>query len=161
MNKYDKIVMLLQDNKETISFMESCTGGFLSNTLTNIEGASLVFSFGAITYSNEYKIRLGVDKNIIDTYTVYSVETAKEMARAISSFTHSTYGVGVTGKLGVSDPFNPSGEDNMVYISIYDSKRDFYLVQTMTMEMEERGKLKESIAHLIGFLLYEYLQKNK
>ena len=159
MNRYEEIVKLLQNNKETISFMESCTGGFLSSTLTNIEGSSLVYRFGAVTYSNDYKIKLGVDKQIIDTYTVYSMETAKEMAKAISIFANSTYGVGVTGKLGVPDPANLCGMDNMVYISIYDSHKKTYIEQTMSMQVENRAKQKEEIATLVGFVLLQYLKK--
>lgn len=41
--------------------MESCTGGALVNAITNIPGASEVLKFSAVTYSNEYKIKLGVD----------------------------------------------------------------------------------------------------
>ena len=43
---------LIKLNK-TISTMESCTGGFLANSIINIEGSSKVFKFGAVTYSNE------------------------------------------------------------------------------------------------------------
>lgn len=46
--------------------MESCTGGGVANAITNIEGSSRVFMFGAVTYSNEYKIKMGVNRNIIE-----------------------------------------------------------------------------------------------
>ena len=49
-----EIIEKLTKLKKTISTMESCTGGGVANTITNIEGSSEVFSFGAITYSNEY-----------------------------------------------------------------------------------------------------------
>lgn len=73
-----EIVELLKQNKKTISTMESCTGGGVANSITNIEGASEILKFSAVTYSNEFKIKMGVDKNIIDKYTVYSIETAKK-----------------------------------------------------------------------------------
>lgn len=159
MNRYDEIVRILKENKETISFMESCTGGFLSSTLTNVEGASSVISFSAVTYSNDAKIKMGVEEDVISTSTVYSMEVAKQMAKAISIFASSTYGVGVTGKLGVSDPSNPYGEDNMVYIGIYDCKRDVYIEQTLTVERKDRIYQKEDIATLVSFLLLKYLKK--
>ena len=52
-----EIVEKLIKLNKTISTMESCTGGYVANGITNIPGASSVFMFGAITYSNEYKIK--------------------------------------------------------------------------------------------------------
>ena len=50
------IVEILTKNKETISTMESCTGGAIVNEITNIPGASEVLKCSVITYSNEYKM---------------------------------------------------------------------------------------------------------
>ena len=112
----NKVVELLIKNNKTISTMESCTGGALVNAITNIPGASEVLKFSAVTYSNEYKIKLGVDSKTIDKYTVYSIETADEMSKVISNYTNSNYGVGITGKLSRPDINNPYGEDNLVFI---------------------------------------------
>lgn len=120
------LVKLLIDKKKTISTMESCTGGGVANAITNIEGASEVLKFSAVTYSNEFKIKMGVSKDIIDKYSVYSMEVAKEMSKCISDFTSSDYGIGVTGKLNRYDPNNLYGEDNIVFISIYDRENDKY-----------------------------------
>ena len=65
-----EVVELLNKNNKTISTMESCTGGGVANAITNIEGSSSIFMFGAVTYSNEYKIKMGVDQNIIEKYSV-------------------------------------------------------------------------------------------
>ena len=81
-----ELVEILKNNNETISTMESCTGGALASAITDIEGASEVLKFSAVTYSNEYKIKMGVSSEVIDTYSVYSIETAREMARNISDF---------------------------------------------------------------------------
>ena len=51
-----EIVEILKTKKQTISTMESCTGGAIVNEITNIEGASNVIKYSAITYSNEFKI---------------------------------------------------------------------------------------------------------
>ena len=67
-----EIIDILLENNETISSMESCTGGLLASTITNIPGSSDVFSFGAVTYGTEYKIKMGVKKNTINKFTVYS-----------------------------------------------------------------------------------------
>ena len=69
-----EVVQKLIKLNKTISTMESCTGGMLASTITNVEGSSEIFKFGAVTYSNEYKIKLGVNIDVIDKYSVYSKE---------------------------------------------------------------------------------------
>ena len=82
------LVKYLIENNKKISTMESCTGGEIASTITNIEGASNVFEFSAVTYSNEYKIKMGVNKEVINKYSVYSIETANEMSKTISKYTN-------------------------------------------------------------------------
>lgn len=143
---------LIKLNK-TISTMESCTGGFLANSITNIEGSSEVFKFGAVTYSNEYKTKMGVDSNIIDKYTVYSIETAIEMSKAISIYTNSNYGVGITGKLNKQDNNNPFGSNNIVYVSIYDKENDHAYTMTIEDLLGNRIDMKKQIVDKILILL--------
>ena len=143
---------LIKLNK-TISTMESCTGGFLANSITNIEGSSEVFKFGAVTYSNEYKIKIGVDSNIIDKYTVYSIETAIEMSKAISIYTNSNYGVGITGKLNKQDNNNPFGSNNIVFVSIYDKEKDHAYTMTIEDLLGNRIDMKKQIVDKILILL--------
>lgn len=136
---------LLQKGK-TISTMESCTGGEIVNSITNIEGCSSIFNFGAVTYSNEYKIKFGVDPKLIEKYTVYSIEVAKEMSVKISQFTGSDYGVGVTGKLNRKDTRNPYGNDSNVYISIYDKLKNNYYIKEVNVTLNNRADNKIYIA---------------
>ena len=58
--KAERVINLLIEQKEQIATMESCTGGGLANVLTNIPGASEALLYSAVTYSNEYKIKMGV-----------------------------------------------------------------------------------------------------
>ncbi len=102
--KLEKIVEILTKQNKTISTMESCTGGGLANAITNIPGASEILKFSAVTYSNEFKIKMGVPKETIDEYSVYSMATAIEMSKKISQFTNSNYAIGITGKLNRVDP---------------------------------------------------------
>lgn len=143
---------LIRENK-SISTMESCTGGGVANAITNIPGASEILKFSAVTYSNEFKIKMGVSSEVIDKYSVYSRNTADEMSKNISDFTSSTYGVGVTGKLKRSDINNPYGEDNKVYISIYDRENDKYYNETVTAIYEERKDNKELVIDKIVEML--------
>lgn len=149
----EELVFILSSHDQTISTMESCSGGGVSNTITNIEGASKVLKFSAVTYSNEYKIKMGVDEEIIKKYSVYSMETAHEMSKKISEFTNSTYGVGITGKINKSDENNMFGKDNEVFISIYNSKEDkFYdkkLIVTKQSRSENKLIIIESVIELL------------
>ena len=134
-----EIVEFLIENNKTIATMESCTGGLLAEQITSIEGASKVLKYSTITYSNEFKIKIGIDKNIINKYSVYSEETAKEMSQKISDYTNSDYGVGITGKLNRVDEKNLFGNDNEVFISIYDKEKDTFYTTSLFVN----GKTRE------------------
>ena len=153
----NKVVELLRKNNKTISTMESCTGGALVNAITNIPGASEVLKFSAVTYSNEYKIKLGVDSKIIYKYTVYSIETADEMSKVISNYTNFNYGVGITGKINRVDENNLSGNDNEVFVSIFNSKNQAYTDMKIIVPNKPRKEVKELIVNDILDKLIEIL----
>ena len=147
-NVKDIVNKLIKLNK-SISTMESCTGGCIANAITNIEGSSEVFRFGAVTYSNQYKIKMGVNSDNIDKYTVYSIEVANDMSKTISNYTDSNYGIGITGKLNRVDINNPYGKDNIVYISIYDRDNDKCYEYSIEVLEESRDKNKEKVLELV------------
>lgn len=123
----DEVVKILTEKHKTIATMESCTGGAVVNAITDVEGASEVLKFSAVTYANEFKIKMGVDSQVIEKHTVYSMETAIEMSTNIAKFAAANYGIGITGKLNRGDRFNNTGEDNQIFISIYDiDNRRYY-----------------------------------
>ena len=146
---FKNIIHKLQLKQLTIATMESCTGGGVANAITNMEGASEIFKFSAVTYCNEYKIKMGVDKEIIDKYTVYSIETAMSMAKAISNFANSNYGVGVTGKLNRKDENNDTGSNNLVYISIYSKDEDKFYNEEVTVNKKDRFLNKKIVINKI------------
>lgn len=152
------IVKLLIEKNKTISTMESATGGSIANSITNIEGASEVFKFGAVTYSNEYKIKMGVSKSIIDKYTVYSTEVSNEMSKSISNYTNSNYGIGVTGKLNRIDKYNPYGEDDVIYISIYDRDNNEYYNEIIKSIYNTREENKKLVIDKITNMLKEIIK---
>ena len=153
----EDVVNKLKENYYHIATMESCTGGGVANAITNIPGASEVLKFSAVTYSNEYKIKMGVNAETIDKYSVYSMEVAKEMSKAISDFAESDIGVGVTGKMGVLDPANPYGDDNTIYVSIYLKEDDTYHTFKMNTKYDNRKDNKDMIINKISEVLLSIL----
>ena len=152
------LVNELIDKNITIASMESCTGGGFANSITNIEGASDILKFSAVTYSNEYKIRMGVSEEIIDKYSVYSFEVSDSMALNISNFSHSDLGVGITGKLNRVDKNNPFGEDNVVFISIFDKREDKYYREKIEAVCESRSKNKDLVIAKICEMIREIIK---
>ena len=152
-----EVIKLLTEKNKTIAIMESCTGGGVANAITNIEGASDVLKFSAVTYSNEYKIKLGVSSDTIDKYSVYSMEVAREMALNISKFANANYGVGITGKLNRLDKNNPYGSDNVTYVSIYDKDNDNYYDFTVKATEPSRALNKGLIISKIVDKLLEVI----
>ena len=152
------LVNELIDKNITIASMESCTGGGFANSITNIEGASDILKFSAVTYSNEYKIRMGVPEEIIDKYSVYSFEVSDSMALNISNFSHSDLGVGITGKLNRVDKNNPFGEDNVVFISIFDKREDKYYREKIEDVCESRSKNKDLVIAKICEMIREIIK---
>ena len=152
-----EIVALLIQKGETISTMESCTGGYVANAITNIEGSSAVFRFGAVTYSNDFKIKMGVNKEIIEDFTVYSMETADSMSQSICKFTDSDYGVGITGQINRKDPNNETEEDNQIYISIYEKRNNQFFhsqIEAMNATREEnKQKILLKIEKMLNVIL--------
>lgn len=91
----------IQNKGFKISVAESCTGGMVSAKLVNHPGASAVFMEGAVTYSNEAKMkRLGVKKETLDKFGAVSAETAEEMAKGIAEASGCQIGLATTGIAG-------------------------------------------------------------
>lgn len=149
------VVNLLIEKKMTIATMESCTGGYVASSITDIDGSSSVLKFSAVTYSNEYKIKMGVSKEVIDKYSVYSMNVAREMAKKISNFANSDIGVGITGKINRVDENNLFGDDNKIYYAIYDKNSDKYYEYELIAINDTRLNNKKYIMENISKSLLE------
>jgi len=95
------IAKLLTERGETVSTAESCTGGLIARRLTELGGSSKYFMEGAVTYSNEAKVRtLNVSQETLDKFGAVSSETAEEMARGMRERADTDYAISVTGIAG-------------------------------------------------------------
>ena len=92
---------LLKEKNQTIAIAESCTGGAISKLITSVSGASNYFIGGIVAYNKLVKIDdLGVEKSLIEKFSVVSSEVAEEMARGIQQKYKTTYAVATTGNAG-------------------------------------------------------------
>ncbi|MFL3050448.1 MAG: CinA family nicotinamide mononucleotide deamidase-related protein [Candidatus Neomarinimicrobiota bacterium] len=85
----------------TLSIAESCTGGLLSDRITNIPRCSDYFQGGVVCYSDESKINLlNVDEKIIKNFGSVSIETATQMAMGVRKKFNADIGISITGVAG-------------------------------------------------------------
>ena len=114
----DVIAALFLKSGLTLSLAESCTGGMIAQRVTAVSGSSRYFREGAVTYSNDAKIRqLGVDENILAEKGAVSSECASAMAKGIRQRTGSDVGLSVTGIAG-PDGGTDDKPVGTVYISL-------------------------------------------
>lgn len=101
----------LREKKLTICTAESCTGGLISKRLTDLKGSSEVFKGGAVTYTEDSKVRvLGVDPATIEANTVVSPEVAMEMAENAREIFGADIALATTGLAGPDgDGVHPLG----------------------------------------------------
>lgn len=91
----------LQERGETLATAESCTGGMIASALTSVEGSSVWFGYGFVTYSNEAKQRLlGVTDKTLHTFGAVSAATAVEMAQGALLVAQANWALAVTGIAG-------------------------------------------------------------
>ena len=80
---------------------ESCTGGWLGQTITSIDGSSSWYDRGNITYATASKHEmLGVSTSTLEQYGAVSEQTASEMAAGVITHSHAQVAVSITGIAG-------------------------------------------------------------
>lgn len=95
------IADILRDENLKLATAESCTGGLIGATITELSGISELFNGAVVSYSNEVKIDiLGVNPNSIGEFGAVSSEVASEMVRGVCSHLKSETGIAVTGIAG-------------------------------------------------------------
>ena len=102
----------------TISCAESCTGGLLTSTLTDVPGSSAYVMGSVVSYSNDVKSRiLHVAEGTLAAHGAVSPETARAMAEGVRNLMQTDVGVGITGIAGPGggSPEKPVG---LVYIAV-------------------------------------------
>ena len=97
----NKISNKLKNKKLVIATAESCTGGLIAHTLTNISGSSEYFDRGIVSYSDRAKMELlDVPENTLKKYGAVSMEVAKIMAKNVRIKSNVDIGISTTGIAG-------------------------------------------------------------
>jgi len=92
---------LLSESGKTVSIAESCTGGLVSERLTEVSGSSAYFIETAVTYANEAKIRtLKIAPELIENFGAVSKEVAEAMAKGMREKSRTDYAISITGIAG-------------------------------------------------------------
>tara|TARA_R110002096_G_scaffold27577_14_gene84217 strand:+ start:3882 stop:5126 length:1245 start_codon:yes stop_codon:yes gene_type:complete len=121
------VVDLLCERGETVATAESCTGGQIASTITNVPGSSRIIERGYITYANEAKTDvLGVDSELIREHGAVSAAVVKAMAEGclkVSGADHAIAVSGIAGPDGGTDE-KPVGT---VYLAIASSLNETFV----------------------------------
>ncbi len=147
----ETVAEMLINRKLKIAVAESCTGGLVAAKLIEYPGISEVLIEGAVTYSNDAKIRrLGVKEETLKKYGAVSAETAAEMAEGIAKTSGANIGVSTTG---VAGPGPSEGKpEGLVYIGIYINGKKY------TKEINLAGK-RNVIRERAAYSALDYLRR--
>jgi len=148
------VLDLLIGKSKTVSFAESCTGGWLGKLITDIPGSSKAFLGGVVSYSNEAKINiLKVPKETIEKYGAVSPQTAFFMANNVRKIFNSDFGIGITGVAGPSQSEKkPAG---LVYIAA--SSRLKTVVRKFNFHGDREMVRQQSTSRAFDLLRREFL----
>ena len=100
-NLAEKIGNELLSRGEKLTTAESCTGGWVAQTITAIAGSSGWFDRGFVTYSNAAKHEmLGVTESTLERHGAVSEATARAMAQGALAHSHADWAISITGIAG-------------------------------------------------------------
>jgi len=148
------VAALLSERKLTLSVAESCTGGLITDRLTDISGSSIFLERGAVTYSNLAKTEmLGVPEETLSEHGAVSEPTARLMAEGVRKLGHTDLGLSTTG---IAGPTGGSREKPVgtVFVALADGKETIcrkYLFRW------ERRRVKVATSQAALTLLKRYL----
>ena len=108
----ERLGSLLLERGEWLAAAESCTGGWLAQSVTAIAGSSAWFDRGFVTYSNGAKVdMLGVPESTLERHGAVSEAVARAMAQGVLAHSRADWSVAITGIAGPSggSPEKPVG----------------------------------------------------
>lgn len=131
----------LRQHGRTLAVAESCTGGLLANSFTDICGASKFFMGGIVSYSNDSKtLLLDCPECLLSQHGAVSAECAVAMACGVAERLSADYGLAITGYAGPNggDDCNPAGT---IYIGLHSPLGDWS--KKLSYSGQQRSAVKQ------------------
>lgn len=155
MNK--KVILKLIEKNITISTAESCTGGMLAKEITSVSGASSVFGYGFVTYSNEAKMNLiGVEESSLLEHGAVSREVATQMAKGARRVSKADIAVSMTG---IAGPTGGTKEKPVGLVWIALSSKNGEIAQKLNLKGSRTSIRKQTCKKVFELINKEFLEK--
>lgn len=156
MNEFEKIAeqigVELLNRGECLALAESCTGGWVAQTVTAIAGSSAWFDRGFVTYSNAAKLEmLSVPETTLDRHGAVSDATARAMAQGALKHSRAHWSLAITG---IAGPSGGSAEKPVGTVCFaWSSKEGACEAQTCHFSGDRTAVREQSVRHaLLGLL---------
>lgn len=150
------LAKVLSETGKTISLAESCTGGYVSHLITQVQGSSNYFKGAIVPYHSVLKHKIvGVSSSTLKEHTAISEETAIELAENTRNIFGSDYSLSVTGQLSYG------GEDaqiqkGLVWMAVAGDEG----VKTKKFQFHYDRLMNKEIAVQMGLLmLWKYIKR--
>ena len=139
---------------KTIGIAESCTGGYIGHSVTQVAGASAYFMGSIVSYDNSIKENvLGVKRQTLEEHGAVSEQTATEMVQGALRVLGVDYALATTGVLG------PGGATDKVSVgTVWMAVADNTTIRTKVFHFRyDRLKNKEMAAKMGMLLLWKFI----
>lgn len=135
----------LRDRGEWLTTAESCTGGWVAQSITAIAGSSAWFDRGFVTYSNGAKQdMLGVPESTLNRHGAVSEATVRAMAQGAIAHSRADWALAITG---VAGPTGGSAEKPVGTVCFAWAQRDAGCEAQTCRFAGDRASVREQAVH--------------
>lgn len=130
---------------------ESCTGGWIAKTVTDVAGSSVWFDRGFVTYSDEAKREmLGVSADTLDRFGAVSEAVAREMAEGALARSAASMAISVTG---IAGPAGGGAEKPLGTVWFGRARRESVIAWRQHFDGDRETVRRRSVAHALGEIM--------
>ena len=153
-----ELIELLRKNNLKISTAESCTGGLIAKSITDVAGCSDVFYGGVVSYDNSVKMKLlGVKAETLDAYGAVSSFTAVEMAEGVARACGTEVSISTTG---IAGPGGGSEEKPVgtVFVGVFVSGKSYWKRLSISPSLSRQEIRCDAVKLAIAFAVEKIIQ---
>jgi nicotinamide-nucleotide amidase len=151
-----RIGELLVQKGQTVSLAESCTGGAITQEITQHAGASAFYRGSLVPYATELKTSiLGVPAELIEGYNVVSTQVAEAMALGAKKLFDSDYAIATTG---IAGPSKGDGADEVGTVCIAVAKPEGVVVERFMFGKARERVIRKAVNKALEMLLTEIVK---